>query len=398
MKNLQSSSQSPQSGTPLRLAFVFGTRPEAVKMAVPILRAKQDSRFIPEVISTGQHREMMQPILDFFGIRPDVDLQLMKPGQSLTEFVANAMLRLRDAWQTSRPDIVCIQGDTATCAAAAIAAFFEKIPLAHIEAGLRTHDLMSPFPEEYNRKVVAMTAAWNFAPTDQAKFNLLRENVSESKIFVTGNTGIDALLAVRERLREDPVSELRFQEKFPEVYKAVREKKKIVLVTTHRRESFGAPLRQTLSAIKTLAEREDVKVVLPVHRNPMVLAAVEEILGRNSSVQLLEPLDYVPFVWMMNLATIILTDSGGVQEEAPSLGKPVLVLREKTERQEAVDAGTAILVGTDTSLILKHANQLLDSPNERAAMAAKKNPFGDGKATRRILDAIAQTTDQTKNH
>lgn len=367
-------------------------------MAVPILRAKQDSRFIPEVISTGQHREMMQPILDFFGIRPDVDLQLMKPGQSLTEFVANAMLRLRDAWQTSRPDIVCIQGDTATCAAAAIAAFFEKIPLAHIEAGLRTHDLMSPFPEEYNRKVVAMTAAWNFAPTDQAKFNLLRENVSESKIFVTGNTGIDALLAVRERLREDPVSELRFQEKFPEVYKAVREKKKIVLVTTHRRESFGAPLRQTLSAIKTLAEREDVKVVLPVHRNPMVLAAVEEILGRNSSVQLLEPLDYVPFVWMMNLATIILTDSGGVQEEAPSLGKPVLVLREKTERQEAVDAGTAILVGTDTSLILKHANQLLDSPNERAAMAAKKNPFGDGKATRRILDAIAQTTDQTKNH
>ena len=386
MKNVQ---------TPKRIAFVFGTRPEAVKMAVPILRAKHDPRFHPIVMSTGQHREMMQPILDFFGIAPDVDLQLMKPGQSLTEFVANAMIRLREAWQSHRPDIVCIQGDTATCAAAAIAAFFEKIPLAHIEAGLRTHDLMSPFPEEYNRKIVAMTAAWNFAPTKQAELNLLNEGVAQEKVLVTGNTGIDALLSVRERLTQDPASEIRFQEKYPAVYKAVREKKKIVLVTTHRRESFGEPLRETLRSLLALAERQDVKIFLPVHRNPMVLQAVEEVLRPNghkhSSVELLEPLDYVPFVWMMNQATLLLTDSGGVQEEAPSLGKPVLILRDKTERPEAVEAGTAILVGTDSKLILNHANRLLDSEQARADMAALKNPFGDGRATGRILDALARS-------
>lgn len=386
MKNVQ---------TPKRIAFVFGTRPEAVKLAVPILRAKHDSRFQPIVMSTGQHREMMQPILDFFGIAPDVDLQLMKPGQSLTEFVANAMMKLREAWQAHRPDIVCIQGDTATCAAAAIAAFFEKIPLAHIEAGLRTHDLMSPFPEEYNRKIVAMTAAWNFAPTKQAELNLLNEGVAQEKVLVTGNTGIDALLSVRERLTQDPASEIRFQEKYPSVYKAVREKKKIVLVTTHRRESFGEPLRETLRSLLALAERPDVKIFLPVHRNPMVLQAVEEVLrpkgGNSSAVELLEPLDYVPFVWMMNQATILLTDSGGVQEEAPSLGKPVLILRDKTERPEAVEAGTAILVGTDSELILRHANRLLDSAQARSDMAAIKNPFGDGRATGRILDALARS-------
>lgn len=361
-------------------------------MAVPILRAKFDPRFQPIVMSTGQHREMMQPILDFFGIVPDVDLQLMKPSQSLTEFVSSAMVRLREAWQVHRPDIVCIQGDTATCAAAAIAAFFEKIPLAHIEAGLRTHDLMSPFPEEYNRKIVAMTAAWNFAPTKQAELNLLNEGVGREKVVVTGNTGIDALLSVRERLTQDPASELRFREKYPAVAKALHEKKKIVLVTTHRRESFGEPLRETLRSLMTLAKRPDVKIIFPVHRNPMVLQAVDEVLGRSSDIELLEPLDYVPFVWMMNQATILLTDSGGVQEEAPSLGKPVLVLRDKTERPEAVDAGTALLVGTDSALILKHANHLLDNPQARAEMAAKKNPFGDGKATGRILDSLAGKT------
>ncbi len=358
-------------------------------MAVPVLRAKYDPRFQPIVLSTGQHQEMMQPILNFFGIQPDVDLHLMKPGQSLTEFVANAMIRLREEWQSKRPDIVCIQGDTATCAAAAIAAFFEKIPLAHIEAGLRTHDLMSPFPEEYNRKLVALTARWNFAPTKQAQQNLISEGVATEKIQITGNTGIDALLSVRERLTQDPASEIRFQEKFPAVAKARRENKKIVLVTTHRRESFGEPLRETLRALSALSRRSDVEIFLPVHRNPMVLQAVDEILGRNSGVHLLEPLDYVPFVWMMNQATIILTDSGGVQEEAPSLGKPVLVLREKTERPEAVEAGTALLVGTDSQLILENANRLLDSSEAREKMAAVQNPFGDGKATRRILDALA---------
>ena len=260
MKNLQADIQTRPSGSPIRIAFVFGTRPEAVKMAVPVLRAKYDPRFQPIVLSTGQHQEMMQPILNFFGIQPDVDLHLMKPGQSLTEFVANAMIRLREEWQSKRPDIVCIQGDTATCAAAAIAAFFEKIPLAHIEAGLRTHDLMSPFPEEYNRKLVALTARWNFAPTKQAQQNLISEGVATEKIQITGNTGIDALLSVRERLTQDPASEIRFQEKFPAVAKARRENKKIVLVTTHRRESFGEPLRETLRALSALSRRSDVEI------------------------------------------------------------------------------------------------------------------------------------------
>ncbi|MDZ4083035.1 MAG: UDP-N-acetylglucosamine 2-epimerase (non-hydrolyzing), partial [Bdellovibrionales bacterium] len=223
----------------------------------------------------------------------------------------------------------------------------------------------------------------------------LNEGVAQEKVLVTGNTGIDALLSVRERLTQDPASEIRFQEKYPAVYKAVREKKKIVLVTTHRRESFGEPLRETLRSLLALAERQDVKIFLPVHRNPMVLQAVEEVLRPNghkhSSVELLEPLDYVPFVWMMNQATLLLTDSGGVQEEAPSLGKPVLILRDKTERPEAVEAGTAILVGTDSKLILNHANRLLDSEQARADMAALKNPFGDGRATGRILDALARS-------
>ena len=379
--------------SPLKLAFVFGTRPEAIKLSVPILRAKHDSRFQPIVISTGQHREMMRPILEFFGIQPQFDLDLMKPGQSLTEFVANAMLKLREAWQIDRPDIVCIQGDTATCAAGALAAFFEKIPLAHIEAGLRTNDLSSPFPEEYNRRLVSLSAKWNFAPTENAKQALLREHVSESSVIVTGNTGIDALLAVRDRLKSDASTKIRLEETFPDVAKAKARGKKIVLVTTHRRESFGEPLRETLSALRELANRRDVQAVFPVHRNPAVLEAVREILGeRPEGVTLLEPLDYVPFVWMMDQSSLILTDSGGIQEEAPSLGKPVLILREKTERPEAIEAGTAKLVGTAKEKILKEAFELLDSDSARDQMTSSKNPFGDGKATKRILDILAATT------
>ncbi len=382
--------QNVHSPTPLKLAFVFGTRPEAIKLAVPILRAKYDSRFQPIVISTGQHREMMRPILEFFGIQPHFDLDLMKPGQSLNDFVANAMLRLREAWQTNRPDIVCIQGDTATCAAGALAAFFEKIPLAHIEAGLRTNDLYSPFPEEYNRRLVSLSAKWNFAPTEKAKHALLREHALESSVIVTGNTGIDALLAVRDRLKSDASASLRFGELFSEVVNAKASGKKIVLVTTHRRESFGEPLRETLSALRELASRSDVHVVFPVHRNPAVLEAVRDVLGENpKGVTLLEPLDYVPFVWMMDQSSLILTDSGGIQEEAPSLGKPVLILREKTERPEAVEAGTAKLVGTSKDKILTEAYRLLDSEEARAQMTASKNPFGDGRATKRILDALS---------
>lgn len=381
------------SPAPIKLAFVFGTRPEAIKMAVPILRTNYDSRFQPIVLSTGQHREMMRPILEFFGIQPHFDLDLMKPGQSLTEFVASAMLKLREAWQQERPDIVCIQGDTATCAAGALAAFFEKIPLAHIEAGLRTNDLYSPFPEEYNRRLVSLSAKWNFAPTEKAKQALLHEHVSESSITVTGNTGIDALLAVRDRLKSDAATSLRFAETFADIVSAKAAGKKIVLVTTHRRESFGEPLRETLSALRDLCKRSDVQVVFPVHRNPAVIEAVRDVLGENpKGVTLLEPLDYVPFVWMMDQSSLILTDSGGIQEEAPSLGKPVLILREKTERPEAVEAGTAKLVGTAKEKILQEAFHLLDSEQARAQMTASKNPFGDGKATKRILDALSKPT------
>lgn len=382
--------QIVQSPSPRKVAFVFGTRPEAIKLAVPILRAKHDPRFQPIVTSTGQHREMMRPILEFFGIQPDIDLDLMKPGQAVTDFVATTMIRLRQEWQFQRPDLVCIQGDTATCAAAALAAFFERIPLAHVEAGLRTNDLYSPFPEEYNRRLVSLSAKWNFAPTENAKLALLHEHVNASSIFVTGNTGIDALLTVRERLRSDIAAALRFQETFPEVTKARAENRKILLVTTHRRESFGEPLRETLSALKEISTRNDVHIVFPVHRNPMVIEAVREVLGESHpKFSLLEPLDYVPFVWMMDQSTLILTDSGGIQEEAPSLGKPVLILREKTERPEAVNAGTALLVGTSKERILKEASRLLDSEDARKSMVAAKNPFGDGRATKRILDALA---------
>lgn len=362
-------------------------------MAVPIARAKADPRFETVVVSTGQHREMMQPILDFFEITPDFDFHLMKPGQSLTEFVGNAMIALQNLWAADRPDIVCIQGDTATCTAGALAAFFSKIPLAHIEAGLRTGDLSSPFPEEYNRRLVSLSARWNFAPTEKAKQALLHEHTDETSIFLTGNTGIDSLLAVKEKLQQDPRSSEKFRDLIPEAAKALDSKKQVILLTTHRRESFGSPMHETLSAIKELSQRPDIHIIFPVHKNPAVMATVNEVLGNAplDNMTLIEPLDYVPFVWLMNQATIILTDSGGIQEEAPSLKKPVLVLREKTERPEAVAAGTAILVGTSRTQILKEANRLLDSPALREQMTSIQNPFGDGNATQRILDELAKT-------
>lgn len=373
---------------PIRLAFVFGTRPEAIKLAVPILRAQHDSRFEVSIISTGQHREMMQPILEFFGIQPHYDLNLMKHGQTLGEIFAQMLLRLNELWSKERPDLVIIQGDTTTCAAATVAAFYLQIPLAHVEAGLRTHDLSSPFPEEYNRRLVGLTAQLNFAPTESARNNLLTEGVSPHMVWTTGNTGIDTLLAARERIETDVAWQIRLAEDYPEVAQAIEAGRKIVLVTTHRRESFGEPLRATLRALLRIALRSDVLVVLPVHRNPAVRDAVAEVLGDHSPVLCLEPLDYIPFVWLMSKSTIILTDSGGVQEEAPSLGKPVLVLRDNTERPEAIDAGTARLVGTDEERICREAQLLLDRPELRAQMVAQSNPFGDGRATRRILNYI----------
>lgn len=373
----------------IHLEFVLGTRPEAVKLALPILLARKDPRFSVSTVSTGQHRELLKPILEFFEIRPDVDLDLMRPGQDLTDVMTEGMRRLRDVWKRRRPDVVCIQGDTITCAAAAAAAFLEGIPLAHVEAGLRTHDIRSPFPEEYSRRLVALSATWNFAPTEGALANLAREGVPEPRVWVTGNTGIDALLEARRRLAVEGVPPGEGAELLAQVREARALGKKIVLLTTHRRESFGEPLRESLSAVRELASRDDVLVVFPVHKNPAVRAAVAEILGDDERILRAEPLDYVPFVGLMAESELILTDSGGVQEEAPSLGVPVLVLRENTERAESVEAGTAILVGTDRTRILREAEALLDNPVRRAAMRAIRNPYGDGQASSRILDILA---------
>lgn len=373
----------------IHLNFVLGTRPEGVKLALPILLARKDPRFRVSTVSTGQHRELLRPILEFFDIQPEVDLDLMRPGQDLTDVMTEAMRRLRDVWKQQRPDVVCIQGDTITCAAAAAAAFLEGIPLAHVEAGLRTHDIRSPFPEEYSRRLVALGAEWNFAPTEGARANLLREGVPEGRVWVTGNTGIDALLEARRRLASEEAITGPAADLVATVREAKALGKKIVLLTTHRRESFGEPLRESLGAVRELANREDLLIVFPVHKNPAVRAAVDQILGEDGRILRTEPLDYVPFVALMAESDLILTDSGGVQEEAPSLGVPVLVLRENTERAESVEAGTALLVGTNRARILREAEALLDNPVRRAAMRAIRNPYGDGQATARILDILA---------
>lgn len=378
-----------------RLNFVFGTRPEAVKLAMPILLAKKENCFEVEIVSTGQHREMMTPILDFFGVQPDHDLDLMRPGQTLTEIMTAAMTNLRRVWNENRPDVVCIQGDTITCAAAAVAAFLERIPLAHVEAGLRTYDIGSPFPEEYSRRIVALSAQWNFSPTESARQNLLNEGVDPTRVWLTGNTGIDALFEVKRRIGAGASLPEATSKLLDEVDGARSTGKKFILLTMHRRESFGEAIREALQAVRELAQRPDVFVVFPVHRNPAVLAAVNEILGQEPSVRRVDPLDYISFVALMGKADLILTDSGGVQEEAPSMGVPVLVLRENTERSESVTAGTALLVGTDRKKILAEASSILTDSVRAAEMRARSNPYGDGQAARRLIDVLKTTLVQS---
>lgn len=363
-------------GPKKRLMFVFGTRPEAIKMAPLIEHAAQyDEVFERMVVVTAQHRDMLDQVLKLFNIQPDYDLDIMEHAQGLTTIMTKAMQGLEEILLREKPDMLLVQGDTTTTFIASLMAYTYRVPIAHVEAGLRTFDKYRPFPEEMNRRMTTVLTDIHFAPTKRSVFNLLKEGVTPNTIFLTGNTVIDALLEVAARPFD--IRSLGIDAK----------DNPLVLVTAHRRESFGAPMRQICEAVRRLvaSRRGEITVVFPAHKNPQVQDVVNEILGGLPEVMIMEPLDYEPFVHVMKAATLILTDSGGVQEEAPSLGKPVLVMREVTERPEAVSAGTVKLVGMDTERIVAEAEKLLTDKNEYEKMARAINPYGDGKASRRIF-------------
>ncbi|AEX54119.1 non-hydrolyzing UDP-N-acetylglucosamine 2-epimerase [Rahnella aquatilis] len=372
----------------MKVLTIFGTRPEAIKMAPLVLALSQDAAFESKVCVTAQHREMLDQVLRLFDITPDYDLNIMKPGQGLTEITSRILTGLKPVLDEFRPDIVLVHGDTTTTLSASLAAFYHQIPVGHVEAGLRTGDLSSPWPEEGNRLLTGHLAKWHFAPTENASANLQRENIAGERIFVTGNTVIDALLWVRDRFNRDASLAQQLADNYP----FLDANKKLILVTGHRRESFGEGFERICSALAEIAcQHPDVQIVYPVHLNPNVSEPVNRILQSIDNIVLIDPQDYLPFVYLMDKAYLILTDSGGVQEEAPSLGKPVLVMRETTERPEAVDAGTVRLVGTDPAKMVGEVNRLLNDENEYNSMSRAHNPYGDGHACRHILDAL-------KNH
>lgn len=369
----------------MQVMIVFGTRPEAIKM-VPVvmaLKAKPE-QFDVCVCVTAQHREMLDQVLELFNITPDIDLNLMQQGQTLGELTARALTALQQTMQEIKPDIVLVHGDTTTTFTASLAAFYAQIPVGHVEAGLRTHNIYSPWPEEFNRRVTGIVANYHFAPTQGSQDNLLAENTLAKNIIVTGNTVIDALQWVVEKIEQDFALTNALQKQFP----MLNPSKKLILVTGHRRENFGSGFLNICQAIANIAKRNDVQVIYPVHLNPNVQQPVNDILGKLNNVHLIEPQDYLPFVYLMNQAYIILTDSGGIQEEAPSLGKPVLVMRNTTERPEAVIAGTVKLVGTNQTTIEQELIRLLDTPEEYKKMAYAHNPYGDGKASERISEFL----------
>ena len=366
-----------------KVLLVFGTRPEAIKMAPVIKALKATPEIDVRICVTAQHREMLDQVLGLFEIVPDYDLDLMRPGQGLHEITACALAGLKNVLSEVSPDLVLVHGDTTTTLSASLAAYYDRIPVGHVEAGLRTGDIYSPWPEEINRKVAGAITRLHFAPSEQSKQNLLAENVPDQHIFVTGNTVIDALLDVVERLDADPAKTDELDEAF-----GIDRSRRMVLVTGHRRESFGGGFQRICDALVRLSCREDIQIIYPVHLNPNVQGPVQERLGSLERVKLIPPQGYFPFVHLMRRADIILTDSGGVQEEAPSLGKPVLVMRDTTERPEAVDAGTVKLVGTDSKLIFGEVSSLLDDPEAYDAMSRAHNPYGDGQASSRIRDVI----------
>ena len=365
-----------------RILFVFGTRPEAIKLCPLIQRLRsQPDDFEVTVSVTAQHRDMLDPVLEAFGVRPDFDLDLMRPGQTLSGLTARILAGLEPVLSSARPRLVVVQGDTNTTFAAALAAFYHSIPVAHVEAGLRTGDMRQPFPEEINRVLTSRIAEFHFAPTRAAEAALLREGVLPDKIHVTGNTGIDAVLWVRDALDRGTLT--------APAWPWLDPSRRLLLVTCHRRENFGPGFDRAMRALGVLAARPDVQIVYPVHRNPNVLGPAHSRLEGHANIVLLDPLPYVPFVDLMRRCSMIVTDSGGIQEEAPSLGKPVLVLREKTERPEAVEAGTVKLVGTDEQRIVAEATRLLDGAAEYARMTRIHNPYGDGHACGRIAQVLA---------
>ncbi len=368
-----------------RVLLVFGTRPEAIKMA-PVVKALIAAPEIDaRVCVTAQHREMLDQVLRLFEIEPEYDLDLMKPGQGLFEITSSVLMGMKDVLAKVEPDLVLVHGDTTTTLATGLASYYYRVPVGHVEAGLRTGNIYSPWPEEINRKIAGSITRLHFAPTEGSRTNLLAENTPDAHIHVTGNTVIDALLDVVARLEADEAVSRAFDAEF-----GIDPSRRMVLVTGHRRESFGDGFQRICSALTRLAEREDIQIVYPVHLNPNVKGPVEEQLGSLPRVKLIAPQDYLPFVHLMRRADVILTDSGGVQEEAPSLGKPVLVMRDTTERPEAIEAGTVRLVGTDNDLIVREVARLLDDGDAYDAMARAHNPYGDGLASGRILEAIIE--------
>ena len=369
----------------MKVLTVFGTRPEAIKMAPLVHALAKDPHFEAKVCVTAQHREMLDQVLKLFSIVPEYDLNIMQPGQGLTEITCRILEGLKPVLESFKPDVVLVHGDTTTTMAASLAAFYQRIPVGHVEAGLRTGDLSSPWPEEGNRTFTGHLATYHFAPTETSRQNLLRENIADNRIAVTGNTVIDALFWVRDRVLSDEALRNELTQRYPFLANG----KKMILVTGHRRESFGRGFEQICHALAEIAANNpDVQIVYPVHLNPNVSEPVKRILGHVENVMLIEPQDYLPFVWLMNRAWLILTDSGGIQEEAPSLGKPVLVMRDMTERPEAVSAGTVCLVGTDSQRIVNEVTRLLQDESAYQAMSRAHNPYGDGQACHRILSAL----------
>lgn len=370
---------------PMKVMLVFGTRPEAIKMAPLAIKLREDPRFDCRLCVTGQHRQMLDQVLRIFSLQADFDLEIMRANQSLTDVTSAILQGMEKVLHEFRPDLLLVHGDTATTASASLASFYQKIPIGHVEAGLRTHDLYSPWPEEGNRKIAGALATLHFAPTSSSAANLLREGVGRERISITGNTVIDALLKVVGRLSDDEALCSAIDEGLPNI-KAGR---RVILVTGHRRESFGGGFERICTALANLAQRfPDIDIVYPVHLNPSVREPVNRLLAEVDNIHLIEPLEYLPFVRLMDRAYLILTDSGGVQEEAPALGKPVLVMRDTTERPEAVDAGTVRLVGTNVDLIVEEVERLLCDDEEYGRMSFAHNPYGDGAACERIAEGL----------
>lgn len=369
-----------------KVLLVFGTRPEAIKMAPLALQLKQQKDYFEtRVCVTGQHRQMLDQVLDLFNLTPDFDLNLMKPGQTLSDITSSVLKGLEQVFTEWTPDVVLVHGDTATTFAASLAAYYHKIAVGHVEAGLRTGDIYSPWPEEANRKLTGALTTYHFAPTQSSYNNLIKENIDPKNITITGNTVIDALLTVKAKVETDQAVITQFEQQFD----FLDPTKKLILVTGHRRENFGQGFLNICTALANIAKQyPDVQIVYPVHLNPNVQKPVNELLSGISNIYLIAPQDYLPFVYLMNRSYLILTDSGGIQEEAPSLGKPVLVMRDTTERPEAVEAGTVKLVGTDATLIQQTVIELLENTDLYQTMAAAHNPYGDGTACQQIIHAL----------